>query len=995
MVLVFARFTLLCLVLCIAAFPSSFALAAGWTVTVQAHRIEALTNSDNWGEQDLYWQAHLKATVGSGGPASCSTVNNHADDDNEIEVDWACTTTVAGGTDTTVEIKVEVFDEDTIGDDELDLSVDHNQLGLAMLFEPRTSKLTIIGDPTWPAGQCAFGKIVRSGFGGGGGEPAEIEFTVTASPASAPDGDSDIDGLPDSWEVCGIDDNGDGKVDVDLPALGADPGRKDVFVEIDWMEDRTSAAPHTHAPWLPAMINAWNEMNVAPVTNPTLDGVAKPAGIALHLDTGLLYASYSFDIDGSNPPEFTVGGDGNIELSGDGIPDIGNLGAIGPTPIIGGTALPEDPLLSPPSTVTGTPVAADMFAPGSDFAVLKGARFAPARDSVFHYTVFGHSYTQVQNGPANSSGLAEPCTSTAPCNELMVTLSGGTRQTVDADRNNVPDGVTVINGPGALPVDGLIRAHVGTFLHELGHNFGLGHGGGDSINFKPNYLSIMSYSFQTTGLAYDWDTDLVGDSVGLDFDRDGIQDVRRFQYSTAGSLSLPATLNEGVPPQPFLDETIPISAGSRVLTSHTCPPLPPPPPGIPPPTSPPGVTLRADQTANWNCNGNTTETNVQSDVNNVNFSSGVLESLAGFDDYNFLANGGLDVNPGISEQEQRQRDATTQRILEPPGRQEYLNKCVDPRRLEFEDLPRGTVVRSQFAPDVEFVEDALRTPTVLAPPDRNGVPTASPDHSLANLPRSGAVSPLAFSFRDPQRVVALAFGQAGLSSAPREGTRAVLQAFDQNGLSMGVIVKSLPPPNQGITQLITVAAIFPDQLIQRVELRYEIGLVTGAAIVSAPISEPVQIDDLVFCGRLDDRGIDPDFPPLPKFGDRPATLHVASEALSSLPGSGEPGNTVPVTTPFTGLAIEIDGTPATTATDVTRAEGTTLELEAPSSSSVGPFLYWRYDNGVSFGNGITEIPLTLLRDGTITAVYLGRGCTRGCDFPRDEEQRPVESSRER
>jgi hypothetical protein len=35
-----------------------------------------------------------------------------------------------------------------------------------------------------------------------------------------------------------------------------------------------------------------------------------------------------------------------------------------------------------------------------------------------------------------------------------------------------------------------------TFMHELGHNLGLAHGGGDEINCEPNYLSIMSYSFQ-------------------------------------------------------------------------------------------------------------------------------------------------------------------------------------------------------------------------------------------------------------------------------------------------------------------------------------------------------------------------------------------------------------------------------------------------------------------------------------------------------------------
>ncbi len=35
-----------------------------------------------------------------------------------------------------------------------------------------------------------------------------------------------------------------------------------------------------------------------------------------------------------------------------------------------------------------------------------------------------------------------------------------------------------------------------TFMHELGHTLGLGHGGGDSINFKPNYISVMNYIWQ-------------------------------------------------------------------------------------------------------------------------------------------------------------------------------------------------------------------------------------------------------------------------------------------------------------------------------------------------------------------------------------------------------------------------------------------------------------------------------------------------------------------
>ena len=47
------------------------------------------------------------------------------------------------------------------------------------------------------------------------------------------DGLTDVDELADA--------NGDGVVDVDLPAMGADPYRRDLFVELDWMVDSLGA----------------------------------------------------------------------------------------------------------------------------------------------------------------------------------------------------------------------------------------------------------------------------------------------------------------------------------------------------------------------------------------------------------------------------------------------------------------------------------------------------------------------------------------------------------------------------------------------------------------------------------------------------------------------------------------------------------------------------------------------------------------------------------
>ena len=90
-----------------------------------------------------------------------------------------------------------------------------------------------------------------------------------------------------------------------------------------------------------------------------------------------------------------------------------------------------------------------------------------ARRMIWHYNLWVHD-----KEPGNSSsGEAE-----RPGNDFIVSLgswAGG--------RGTVGD-------------------QTGTFMHELGHNLNLRHGGGDSENCKPNYLSIMNYTFQTAGL---------------------------------------------------------------------------------------------------------------------------------------------------------------------------------------------------------------------------------------------------------------------------------------------------------------------------------------------------------------------------------------------------------------------------------------------------------------------------------------------------------------
>lgn len=97
--------------------------------------------------------------------------------------------------------------------------------------------------------------------------------------------DSDGDGLWDDWEQFGIDTTGDGVIDLDLPALGADPQHKDLFLEIDYMDcavaggDCAAGDTHSHEPKAAAITAFIQAFADAPVANP--DGIN---GIDVHVD---------------------------------------------------------------------------------------------------------------------------------------------------------------------------------------------------------------------------------------------------------------------------------------------------------------------------------------------------------------------------------------------------------------------------------------------------------------------------------------------------------------------------------------------------------------------------------------------------------------------------------------------------------------------------------------------------------------------------------------
>ena len=254
----------------------------------------------------------------------------------------------------------------------------------------------------------------------GGGNPLQLTTSGGRRPDWAPLPDEDGDALLDAWETDGIDTNGDGAIDLDLPAMGADPRHKDIFVELDFMP------PHRFE--LAAGQQISKAFADAPVPNP--DGTT---GITLHLDNGADSVM--------NPRTGALWGSRSRQ---DSIPHQDVLGS-----------------------VTG-----NVYDWGP-FDTIKGSKFEESvRGPAFHYGISAHGHHQ------RISGIARDI----PSSDLLVTIGAGCQAQTGSD----------------CTLDATAQA--GTLMHELGHNLGLHHGGNDDLLNKPNYLSVMNYNFQLTGL---------------------------------------------------------------------------------------------------------------------------------------------------------------------------------------------------------------------------------------------------------------------------------------------------------------------------------------------------------------------------------------------------------------------------------------------------------------------------------------------------------------
>jgi uncharacterized repeat protein (TIGR01451 family) len=440
---VFERFVRrpLSLTLTVASLVAAMFMVATWapsakadsvSVTLTITRVVELDCDEGVGEacpNDFYAKANID---GQGLEETGKWCNSCARD---FQPNWTFTRTVDTANNP-VHIDIELWDQDDASDDDrIDIASDNNTLHIQL----------DLNNCTWTGGGLRGDIATQASSQGSGNDSAKIYFVVNTTSPSC--NDTDGDGLLDGWETNGYDANGDGTADVLLQNMGANPNRKDLFLELDYM----STVNHSHAPIAGAIRQVVRGFANAPVGNP--DGTI---GVQLHVDVGPVFgAGVVAQVAGANGVTGTFG-------------DYGGGGEVIPEP--GNSILDWD---GAPGT------------PGTSFFSVKSMN--AARDSLFRYVIFAHQTNQRRATNDCTSGVAKGI----PGVNFMVTLGG----TLAAPR---ADGSTNCwsTDAGGQSV-GSQAEQAGTLMHEFGHALGLRHGGGDGVNNKPNYLSVMNYSFQT------------------------------------------------------------------------------------------------------------------------------------------------------------------------------------------------------------------------------------------------------------------------------------------------------------------------------------------------------------------------------------------------------------------------------------------------------------------------------------------------------------------
>jgi hypothetical protein len=353
--------------------------------------------------------------------------------------------------------------------------------------------------------------------------------------------DTDGDGLNDAWEIAGgIDRNGDGRIDAchDLLLPGADRNKLDVYVYYDWMDYATvgnacavdadcSKLGSGHAGETctgPQVLPSPTKSCVHPCTTDT-DCTSRGLTAGSHVGdkciAGACNHTHDPEVEAPHALDAVVDSFAAHQI---------NLH------ILRGYALPHSLVVSfHPNTGTvlnnineaceGAPPG--WIGPGKyaeSFYDLKKMHFPDDLGLAYHYAIFGHY---------NSCDTANHCdacpSSLNPDGSPKAAPTRGASGIAEISGNDFI--VSLGNRLEDLAFPPGIFSVASTFMHELGHNLGLHHPGGSNVpcktnddckfkncsdsavgkycfdvetperNWKPNYLSVMNYRYQFSGIA--------------------------------------------------------------------------------------------------------------------------------------------------------------------------------------------------------------------------------------------------------------------------------------------------------------------------------------------------------------------------------------------------------------------------------------------------------------------------------------------------------------
>ena len=360
--------------------------------------------------------------------------------------------------------------------------------------------------------------------------------------------DADGDGLNDAWEIAGgVDLNGDGLITDsthDLLLTGADPHKPDIFVQYDWLDygpPGNACSVDTDCSGLG--LGHKGETCTGPQLIPSAPASCR---YACHADSDCTSRS-AFPGDNTHAEERCVA-NSCVHTHDPSVTSPNALQAVVDRfavhginlHFLRGKAQPHSTVLSlrllsdpefPTNVMTddceGGSVASGDAGPGKyaeSFYDLKAGSSLDKLDIAYHYTIFSH-YSGCDTAAHCNSGKC--LQSLNPDGSPKAALVAGESGIAEISGNDFI--VSLGNHVQDLGLSDETLTEAGTFMHELGHNLGLHHGGGieepcqdqsqchvgytcaqtavgkycvgaDDTTWKPNYLSVMNYRFQFTGI---------------------------------------------------------------------------------------------------------------------------------------------------------------------------------------------------------------------------------------------------------------------------------------------------------------------------------------------------------------------------------------------------------------------------------------------------------------------------------------------------------------